>query len=400
MERKYAERLNKSFGKTLLDTPVPNRKIKFFPTKKGLKSRVVRVLPEPDIKPEKCVPPAPKPKPRTQKSRLPPPVPLPRSIPLPKPKEERIQKEIDKFKPIYGPEAKREFERSVEESKLVLEKIAKERKRRKLSLKLKELIKEKGRALKNSAKSFEVLIIERGDPAKQLYYTITDVAKVLKKQLKIKKGLKAYVTLQVKFKKKKIDDGEVYFEFKNAHFNSKVFTVYNSGEITDALDQASEDIKNIVAISEGSGWAIEEILSHYVNIVNYVPLRGSSYLSLPKDLRHPKKGLINLKNSDQKCFLWCHVRHSVLQEIHPERITQSDREFEKRLDYSGITFPVTIKQICQIERQNEINVSLFGYDKSVYLIRISKEKYEDHMELLYIERESKTHYVYIKDFDR
>ena len=32
MEKLYKERLNKSFQKTLLDSPVPNRKIKFFPT--------------------------------------------------------------------------------------------------------------------------------------------------------------------------------------------------------------------------------------------------------------------------------------------------------------------------------------------------------------------------------
>ena len=39
MDRTYKERSKRSFGKTLLDTPVPNRKIKFFPTEKGLKSR-------------------------------------------------------------------------------------------------------------------------------------------------------------------------------------------------------------------------------------------------------------------------------------------------------------------------------------------------------------------------
>ena len=90
----------------------------------------------------------------------------------------------------------------------------------------------------------------------------------------------------------------------------------------------------------------------------------------------------------------------------------------KKLDYSGITFPVTINQIAQIERQNEININVFGYDserKSVYPIRVSRENYHDHLELLYIEGEvyinrregnvikaipvQKQHYVYIKDFN-
>ena len=78
-------------------------------------------------------------------------------------------------------------------------------------------------------------------------------------------------------------------------------------------------------------------------------------------------GLINLKNEDNKCFLWCHVRHLKPQKIHPERITGSDYEFIKGLDYSGITFTVTVDQIPKIEKQNKININLFGYEeKAVY----------------------------------
>ena len=70
-DKERLERLKRSFEKTLLDTRVPNRKIKFFPTEKGLKSKVVRVLPEPELKPTKYVPPKPEREPE-------PPVPLPR----------------------------------------------------------------------------------------------------------------------------------------------------------------------------------------------------------------------------------------------------------------------------------------------------------------------------------
>ena len=81
----------------------------------------------------------------------------------------------------------------------------------------------------------------------------------------------------------------------------------------------------------------------------------------------------------------------------------------KKLDYSGITFPVTVNQISRIEKQNKININLFGYDnkkkKSTFPIRVSTEHYDDHMELLYIEGEDHkgeviNHYVYIKDFNR
>ena len=57
-----------------------------------------------------------------------------------------------------------------------------------------------------------------------------------------------------------------------------------------------------VWINNGSGWIIELIESQYINISTYRPLSGSSYIDLPVELKSPRKGLINIKNKDQKCF--------------------------------------------------------------------------------------------------
>ena len=62
-------------------------------------------------------------------------------------------------------------------------------------------------------------------------------------------------------------------------------------------------------INEGSGWIIALIESQYINISTYRPLSGSPYMDLPVELKSPRKGLIYIKNKDQKCFLWCHVRN-------------------------------------------------------------------------------------------
>ena len=45
----------------------------------------------------------------------------------------------------------------------------------------------------------------------------------------------------------------------------------------------------------------------YVNISICNPLLGSPYIKLPDKLRNSIKGLINIKNNDNKCFLWCHI---------------------------------------------------------------------------------------------
>ena len=48
-----------------------------------------------------------------------------------------------------------------------------------------------------------------------------------------------------------------------------------------------------------------------------MPLNGSSYIELPPELRNPAKGLINLKNNDNECFRWCHIRCLNAQEKDP-----------------------------------------------------------------------------------
>ena len=77
---------------------------------------------------------------------------------------------------------------------------------------------------------------------------------------------------------------------------------------------------------------IESINSKYINISAYRPLIGSTYVKLPVELRNPNRGLINIKNSNQKCFLWCHIRHIDPVKIHPERITQKNKRLVNDLN--------------------------------------------------------------------
>ena len=66
--------------------------------------------------------------------------------------------------------------------------------------------------------------------------------------------------------------------------------------------------------------------AQYVNTSTYIPLIGSTYTELPNKLKNPMKGPINIKNNDNKCFLWCHIRHLNPLKIHPEKITKEDKK--------------------------------------------------------------------------
>ena len=71
------------------------------------------------------------------------------------------------------------------------------------------------------------------------------------------------------------------------------------------------------------------------------------------------------------------------------------------LDYEGINFPVLRKDYCRIEGQNNIYINVFCYENELtYPVYVSDQKFHNSMDLLLISNENKSHYVYIKDFDR
>ena len=138
------------------------------------------------------------------------------------------------------------------------------------------------------------------------------------------KGFKFIETLEVMFKKEISNSktGECENIYKTAFFNGKAKTITKASEIESELSMSQQEILNVIDIwvSEGSGWTIDKIDSNYINIVVYQPLNGSSYIELPTELKNSAKGLIKIKDKDDECFRWCHIRHLNPQEKDPQRI--------------------------------------------------------------------------------
>ena len=79
-----------------------------------------------------------------------------------------------------------------------------------------------------------------------------------------------------------------------------------------------------------SDWIIDLFIDHTINISKCNTLARNSYLKLPKELGHPRKGLINIQNTDDnECFKWSIVRPVNPAYHHPARITKVDIDFAK-----------------------------------------------------------------------
>ena len=108
-------------------------------------------------------------------------------------------------------------------------------------------------------------------------------------QLNETKGFKYQIMAKVLLKKYKPNEE---IEFTQVYFNSSTKTTINN---RFKLEHAFQEILCRIDawINIGSGWIIETIESQCINISTYRPLAGNSYIDLPIELKHPKKGLIN-----------------------------------------------------------------------------------------------------------
>lgn len=133
----------------------------------------------------------------------------------------------------------------------------------------------------------------------------------------------------------------------------------------------------------------------------YDPLKRSCYIQLPQELRNLAKGLINLKNNDNECCIWCHIRLLNVKDKDQQRIKKSDKRMVEQLNYQGIELPVAVKQYNKIEKRNYISINVFGYEnKQFYPIYVSKETNQDVLNLQLITEEKNQHYILIKDFNK
>ena len=217
-------------------------------------------------------------------------------------------------------------------------------------------VKEIVEVFKRYAKCYNIEIVDKKDSMVQLYLSklcIKDLFKVLLYEMK---DFKYQITLHVTLKKNKLKDEAKYTEYAGVYLNSFVKIVINEN-FEPSIDKSFEEILYRLDnwINEGSGWIIESINSQYLNISTYIPLLGNGdFIELPKELNNPKKCLINIRNNDYKCFLWCHVRHLNPANDHSTRIKNEDKRIADTLNYANINFPVFARDYDKIEDKNEI----------------------------------------------
>ena len=214
-----------------------------------------------------------------------------------------------------------------------------------------------------------------------------------------KGSIKVKLILTVRFTKENPATGKI--DINVYSFASKMEIVTESTDISVIYDHMVDVIFELIQNfqNRGSGWQFDRVEHLDININPYNPLSASSYIELPSSL-YMKKAIINVKNEkDNECFKWAVTSAVFPKEKNAERLSKRMREDSEKFEWTGIEFPVSLKQIDKFENNNPYAINVFGYEKVVYPLRISKKK-DQVINLLLIANEETNHYCWIKNMSR
>ena len=254
------------------------------------------------------------------------------------------------------------------------------------------------KAAKGYFKTFTIPGNEYKDP--KLY--LTDVTHTTTRLIEsnLNKGTKVKVALHCEMVR--VDPDTKEDVYTTCYFNSNLKTIIQKDTVTGEYRVMSNEILENVANFQrrGSGWIFRKVLSMYIHLNKYEPLSGSSYIPLPKVLQS-KGAIINVLNKkDNECFKWAVTSALYPAEKHPERQTKYIENSEK-FNWDGINFPASFKDIDNFEKLNpSVSVNVFGYEKEVYPLRITKRANDKTINLLLISERENQHYCWIKNMSR
>ena len=189
-----------------------------------------------------------------------------------------------------------------------------------------------------------------------------------------------------------------------AFFQSDTHINLESTDVKEILAQVIRTILEKIRIYQknGSGWYFKEVIHLEIHTVNFNPMRGSSYIPLP-DWIIRKRAILNIRNTDDKCFLWCVLRYLNPKPKNEERLTDL-KEKESTLNTKGIKFPMKVKDITKFESLNPslpgINVFTVNEKNKFYALRMAKRNPQETIDLFLYEEDGKSHYSLIKHFSR
>ena len=259
-------------------------------------------------------------------------------------------------------------------------------------------------ALANFAEKYIIEGIPGLIPVKYFEEKAPQIKDFLRKHRNTKVRMLMVCEMEKQITEKTNEEPIISYEHDKACFHSKTYINLEKTNVKVFLKEMIMEILGNISIyqKKGSGWYFKEVIRLEIHIVDYKPMKVGSYIPLPYFIMR-KKAIINMKNEDDKCFLW-----SILRYLHPVQMNEvrlTDlKKYENDLNFKGIDFPVKVKDITKFENQNPdlpgINIFSVNDNSKIYPLRINQKDCKKSIDLFLHSENEKQHYSLIKNFSR
>ena len=227
--------------------------------------------------------------------------------------------------------------------------------------------------------------------------TKTSFINISTNEVETLKSVKIQFSLSIKFyviRDEKVEETEHHFN----RMRPVIFNENNIDTLNYVLNQFVDEVKGEIEAwpERGSGWIMDKILVAYINVAQYRPLRGGSFMPLPPKLKN-KKAILNIQNRDNECLRWA-IRAALFQPRGDMRRTSS-YPTEDGLNFTGIDFPTPVSQIDRLERQNlKLAINVFGWENGRVVVHRISEKggKTPRINLMLTKQGENTHYSLVK----
>ena len=229
---------------------------------------------------------------------------------------------------------------------------------------------------------------------------------LIERELKTRTSARIQTTAWIRFVRDEQLGGPGEAHSKEGHervefaFNSLMTSVYRGSKMDQIVDGMTANMKFQIENPAllNSRFVFDEFLYLDVNFHQLNLMRGSYYLPLP-DWLERKKAIVNPHNDDEKCFKWSVIAAEKVGMKDPQRVSNL-RKFMDNYDWSGLEFPVSIKDIGKFEIRNNISVNVLAVEgRDIYIHRKGR-RMDREINLLMASEDGINHFTAIKSLSR
>ena len=272
------------------------------------------------------------------------------------------------------------------------------------------------------------LDVSPSDDYDTMLSNVTESAKPILENVLQSNPVKSQITISVGLTHEEIDGSASYTE---AYFKTRIEPILIGDDLDTYLARVAAQLRMKIQDFErlGSGWVYDSLILARLELARFVPLTAGAYIEIPKKIKD-MHATVNIESTDNRCFLYCLLAKKCLiadqaaedlarsegkteEEIkklpkkYPSRgkarhLASSYTKFEHELNMEGIDYPIQLKDVAKVEKMNGLSITIIEWD--------SEEKCAvplrrgcgvgTPVELLYLENETNSHYVLIKNFNQ